>query len=171
MPTAMLVLSTMDPLGGAVRRLRSHSSTLSALYMTTRSERATNGGPWGGRAVRHRRRVEASTRRQAAKSLVEYQTLVRRSAWLSAGTAYWPGVADCALVFFSRWDSVSEFVAIGTGKCGHSSGSTEHQADRWKSSYAGGTPCVRKRGASHGRQRWRPTTITCGCALKRTLTR
>lgn len=55
--------------------------------MTTRSETVTNGGPWGGWAVRQRRRVEASTRRQAARSLVEYQALVRSSAWLSGETA------------------------------------------------------------------------------------
>lgn len=37
-----------------------------------------HGGPCGGRAVRQRRRVEASTYRQAARALVEYQALARR---------------------------------------------------------------------------------------------
>lgn len=46
--------------------------------MMTRSETETNGGPWGGRAVRQRRRVEAFTRRQAARSRVEYQALATR---------------------------------------------------------------------------------------------
>lgn len=62
----------------------------------TRSETATNGGPWGGRAVRQRRRVEVFTRSQAARSRVEYQALARRNDWLSSRTkGHRPQSATC----------------------------------------------------------------------------
>jgi hypothetical protein len=58
---------------GSIRRLRSHRSTSCAWYMVTRSESCTNGGPCRGRAVRHRRTVDASMPSRPASCSVVYQ--------------------------------------------------------------------------------------------------
>lgn len=83
-PTGTLVLSAIEPLGrDGTPAAQPFLDVEGAIYDDAFRDRDERRSLWG-RSVRQRRRVEASTWRQAARPLVEYQALFRRNVWLSA---------------------------------------------------------------------------------------